>query len=256
MSKLLAAWSKDYLRSLIIGLVAAAVVIPLVCLCLFVPLSIANSAGPNDTGALLLVVVSTGLFLLLMIGGSLGGLFLVTRRRAHWLDNTFTPLGLAGRSYMLTGRQYQGVVAGRQVEVKLMRGPMLSIYLETPLPTRLNIGEASRAGQAIARTFGHEAMAATPGLEELAVYAADEAWASSLLARPDAQALLRRLVLGESNFLIQQVHLQSGSFLLRLYRSKGLFNFTIQPEEARRWLDDLLALATIAESLPAPQSLT
>jgi hypothetical protein len=255
MSKLLTALTKDYLRSLIIGLVAAAIIIPLGCFCLFIPPTIADSAGPDDTVAIWLLPVSIGLFFLVFMGGGLGAFFFLLRRPANWLklDAAFTPLGLIGRPYLISSRQYEGVFAGRQVNAKMMRGPLLTIHLETPLRTRLNIGEASRTGKAIARTFGHEPMTTTPGLDEPVVYAEDQAWATTFLERPDTQTLLRRLVLGESNFLIHQVHLQKGTFVLHLYRSKGLFNFTIQPEEARQWLDDLLALATIAESLPAPQ---
>ena len=43
-----------------------------------------------------------------------------------------------------------------------------------------------------------------------------------------------------------------GAFRLRLYHNKRLFTYEITPEEARRWLDDLLTLTRMAEALPAP----
>ena len=49
MAKLVAAWSKDYLRGLIITLVASAIVLPVVCGCMLMSVTLANSAGPNDT---------------------------------------------------------------------------------------------------------------------------------------------------------------------------------------------------------------
>jgi len=58
---------------------------------------------------------------------------------------------------------------------------------------------------------------------------------------------------GESWVLMQQVYLQPGAFHLRLYRNKNLFKYGIEPEEAQEWLNDLMALACIAEGLPAPQ---
>jgi hypothetical protein len=255
MSKLLTALTKDGSRSLIIGLVAAGIIFPLVCISLFLSLTIADSAGQNDTSQMWLLPVAVSLSFLVIMGVGLTAFVFALQRPANWieLDSAFTPLGLTGHPYLISGRQYQGVVSGRQVNVYLQRRPMLSIHLETPLSTKLSIGQANQTGQAIARTFGRQPMAATPGLEELVIYPQDETWATLLVTRPDVQALLRRLVLGESNFPFQQVHLQPGNILLRFYRSKGLFNFQIPPEAVRQWFDDLLALATIAESLPAPQ---
>jgi hypothetical protein len=89
------------------------------------------------------------------------------------------------------------------------------------------------------------------------VFALDEDWARSLLSDPKAKMLLLRLMqAGESWTLMQQVHLRPGTFLLRLYRNKNLFRYSVAPEEAQDWLDDMLALARIAEALPAPQVTT
>jgi hypothetical protein len=50
--------------------------------------------------------------------------------------------------------------------------------------------------------------------------------------------------------LVRQVILEPEAFCLRLYRSRRLFKYEIRSEDVRQWLDDLRALARIAESAP------
>jgi hypothetical protein len=131
---------------------------------------------------------------------------------------------------------------------------MLELHLSTPLQTRLGVAEVGSTTPALARLFGREPMDLNdPDLSELRVYALDEEWARSLLSEPETRTLFRRLLsAGESWALVQQVVLGPGVFRLRLYHSKRLFKYEITTKEAGRWLDDLLALARIAEGLPAP----
>ena len=251
MSKILKAWSLAYGRSAVVALVAATVIVPLGCLCIFVPLWGVTRADLS----IWVLILSASLYVLILNGGTFGALLWILRRRKRHLDAAFVPLGLEGERYMLTGRQYRGIVDGREVRVLFYRGPMLEMHLETPLQTRLGVAEVGSTTPALARLFGREPVDLDdPTLSEFRVYALDEGWAHSLLAEAEARARLRRLLNGGGSWaLIKQVVLGPGSFRLRLYRTKHLFKYDITPEDAQQWLDDLLALAHIAESLPAPK---
>jgi hypothetical protein len=151
---------------------------------------------------------------------------------------------------MLSGRQYQGNVQGRQVNVRFYRGPALDMRIDTPLQTKLSIANSDMVSLSLARVFGREALALSdPGLSGMTVFTHDEPWARSLLAIPEVQTALRQIILNDSIFLMRQVHLEPGKLRLFLYRSRGLFKFSITADEARQWLDALLSLARIAESV-------
>ena len=242
--------AKDYLRSFIITLISAAIAIPLICALIFVPLAIASRTD-DTTSALLIMVIPATCFFLILFGGGLGALFFVLRRRANQYDALFTPLGLEGKMYMLSGRQYQGTVGGRQVDVRLYRGPALDMRVDTTAQARISIANSDTVSLTLARTFGREPLELSdPDLDGIAVFAHDEVWAISLLTNPEVKALLPQMILGESSFLMRQIHLEPGKLRLFLYRNKGLFKFTITPEQAEMWLNGLLSLARIAETLP------
>jgi hypothetical protein len=250
MSKLLKAWSLASIRSVIVALLATAIVLPLGCVCIFIPLWLVTEL---DVGIWVLIL-SASLYLLILNGGVLGAAIWILRRRQRRLDAVFTPLGLEGQRYMLTGRQYHGAVEGRPVSVRFYRGPMLELHLGTSLQTRFGVAEEGSTTLGLARLLGRQPLALDdPALRGLHVFALDEGWARSLLARPQAQALARRLLsAGESWALVRQVVLGPGALRLRLYHNKRLFTYDVTPEEARRWLEDLLALVRVAEALPAP----
>jgi hypothetical protein len=252
MSKLMGAWAKDQLRGGIIYLLVVAIVVPLGCILILIPSWLALNLNLDDTTTLGLVVVPTVTFLVLIFGGTaLAGVVTFTRRQ-RWLDSVFVPQGLTGSAYMLSGRRYQGTLADRQVEVRFYRGPTLDIFLSTSLKSRFSISQQSHEARALAQLLGYEPLTST--LRDLGVYAIDEPWTYGLLLNPQVQFLLRRLFsAGQDWALIHALHLEPGRFLLRLYRNKNLFRYGFTPEEAQQWLADLLALAKIAENLPAPQ---
>ncbi|MCP4539144.1 MAG: hypothetical protein GY832_18565 [Chloroflexi bacterium] len=251
MSKFLSAISKDYARSFVITLISVLVVVPLTCLLIFVPLGIVT----RSNASIWWLIVPAGLFLLITIGGAWGTLGLSLYRRKRWLDTVFVPLGLTGSTYTLSGRQYQGTVQGREVTARFYRGPTLDLYVSTPLQTRLGVGEKSQMGLAVAGLFNRQPLLLDDlDLEALSIFALDEEWARLLWADSEAKVLLQRLMrAGESWVLMHQVHLQPGRLYMRLYRNKNLFKYGFTPEEVQQWLDDLMALARITESLPAPQ---
>jgi hypothetical protein len=250
MQKLFRVMMQDRLRAIIITLISTAIVIPLVCVCIFVPLALANQTT-DQTDALLIMVIPACLFLVIVIGGSFGTLFFVFSRRSKQYDALFAPLGLEGKMYMLSGRRYQGGVHGRQVDVRLYRGPALDMRINTWLQTKLSVANSDMVSLTLARAFGREALALSdPGLDGITAFAHDESWARSLLAKTEAQEALQRLILNDSIYLMRQVHFEPGELRLFLYRSKGLFKFTITADEVRQWFDALLSLARVAESLP------
>ena len=53
--------------------------------------------------------------------------------------------------------------------------------------------------------------------------------------------------------MLRQLQLSPGQFFLRLFHSKGLLSTDADPAQARQWVEDVAALADIAESLPAPR---
>jgi hypothetical protein len=251
MSKFLQAISKDYVRGLVITLISVLVVVPLACVLVFIPLAMVT----RSNASIWWLIVPVGLFLLIMLGGGWGAIGWSFYRRKRWLDSVFTPLGLTGSTYTISGRQYQGTVEGREVTARFYRGPTLDLYVSTPLQTRLGIAAKSQAGLALAGLFNRQSLSLEdPDLDTLSVFALDENWGHSLLADPEAKVLLQRLMKAADSWaLIQQVHLQPGAFFMRLYRNKNLFKYGFTLEEVQQWLDDLMALARIAESLPAPQ---
>jgi len=149
-NKTLNAWGAALARGLLLRLVIAAIVIPLGCLCLFVPLYLTESGNFDDLTTALILIIPVGGFFLLLLGGGvgIGGWIVLSRKRQ--LDDAFTPVGLTGSMYLLNGRQYHGVVSGRQVDVYFYRGPTLDFYLSTPLKTRLGISQKDSIGQAVA----------------------------------------------------------------------------------------------------------
>lgn len=252
MSKLFQVITKDYLRSLIVALISAAIAVPLICVLIFVPLGIASRTD-DATAALLIMAIPAAIFLLIIFGGGAGTIFFVFFRRARRYDAIFGPLGLKGKTYMLSGRQYHGTAKGRQVEVYLYRGPALDMRVSTTAQARLSIANSDAVSLTLARAFGRDPLdLSDPGLSGVTVFAHEEDWARSLLVNPEVKALLRQLILSESAFLMRQAHLEPGKLRLYLYRNKGLFKFSVTPDEARQWLNGLLSLARIAESLPVP----
>ncbi|OQY23577.1 MAG: hypothetical protein B6I35_03400 [Anaerolineaceae bacterium 4572_32.2] len=265
MLKFLGARFKDQMRGVVISLLATAIVVPLACVLIFIPLWFANQPGAS----IWVLIVPASLFLLILLGGGWGAVGWTFYRRKRWLDSLFTPWGLTGSRYMISGRQYQGTrtmierprtlierpAQGREIIARFYRGPTLDLYVGTPLQTRLGIAEKSGTSLTLAGMVGREPLPLDdPDLDGLSIFALDEEWAHSLLADPEAKMLLLRLMrAGESWVLMPQLFLQPGMFHLRLYRNKNLFKYGIEPEEAQAWLDDLLALARIAEGLPAPQ---
>ena len=171
MSKFLKAISKDYVRGLVISLISVLVVVPLTCLLIFIPLGVVS----RSDASIWVLIVPAGLYLLIMLGGTWGAVGWSLYRRKRWLDSVFAPLGLTGSAYTISGRQYQGVVQGREVTVRFYRGPTLDLYVSTPLQTRFGRQEihfgvdhlCARAGQLHLGHVPVQESAPTPFIEGL-----------------------------------------------------------------------------------------
>lgn len=250
-SKIVKAWGAAYLRQMLITLAVTAIIVPLACVCIGVPLYIAQNGNYDDTTTFLIMSMPSLGFVLLVIGGSFGFAAFVLWRRARQLDEAFMPLGLSGKMYLTNGRQYHGLVNGRPVDAYFYRGPTLEVYLGTSLKTRLGIGAKDRVGQALAGLLKRQPFSiGDADLDHLSLYALDETWARELLNDPAAKAALLRLTTEATGFELRQLHLQPEAFLLRLYQTNTKL---ITADNLRQWLTDLQTLARIAESLPAPQ---
>lgn len=255
MSKLFPELIKDQMRGCVVFLLAA-VVMFILAACFCVGLSLLSSTGVDSDVVSAVTIIGLLCFLVIIAIGLPAGVFLVIRRRSSGLDKAFSPLGLTGSAYILTGRQYHGTYRERAVDVTYTRGPSLSIYVSTALMTRMNVGERDRAGRAIAGMLNRQPLTLQdPALSGLVVYALDETWTEELMTQPEAAALLKRLVMMETDFVLQQVHLQPEAFYLKLYRMKKFLAFSIDldPEQVQAWVDDLIALAELAEAQEPPQ---
>jgi hypothetical protein len=249
--KLVKAIGKDYQRSCLYQLIAVAIVVPLFVVCILLPLYFANRPGVSETEFLLITIIPAALFLVVLFGGGFGFLFWSIRRRASWLDEIFISLGLKGKSYTFTGRQYHGKVRGRNVDVLFTRGPSLSIYISTDVFTSLTISDPVDVSQNIAKVL-HKTPLDTHS-KDLTFFAKDEVWGKQLANDPEAHQLLKELIFDEHPYHIRHVLFEPGFILLRLYRSQKMFDFKIPPEQGKRWVDKLLHLAEIAEGFEPPQ---
>jgi hypothetical protein len=248
--KWIGAYGKDMQRGCVYQLLAAAVVIPLVCLFIFIPLYMANRPGVTESEALLIMVISGVLFLLLIFGGSALTIILSIRRRAGWMDAAFDTFNLEGSSYAMTGRQYHGQYRGREMDVSFLRGPLLQIHLSTDLMTRMTISDSQSVLQELANLIDKEPIQMED--DQLIAYPHELEWAKPYLDDPQVRSLLVDLVFDDHPFLIRQVEFQPGTTTLRLYRSNNIFDFKVLPEQVRKWVSTLLELIEISERQPAP----
>jgi hypothetical protein len=217
-------------------------------------------------------------FLFTFVVAVIGAALWLRTRAFNRLDAAFTPLGLAGRGYLLTGRQYQGLVEGRLVTATFSRrrsfggfgsNASLKINLEAALKTQTTLAIKSALGAAISQAFGRQPMPlADPDFDQLAVYASDEPWTRALLADPAARAAALTLIAAPgANMTFAHgragvvEHLPPGPSEIRrldigpkavMLWLNGMPDQTITPENVRAWLDLLGRVARASEALPAP----
>jgi hypothetical protein len=182
------------------------------------------------------------------------GLILI-QRRAHALDAIFAPLGLTGHSYMLYGRHYLGQIGGREADIYTYRGPTVEVRLRANTQTRVVVVAKGSLPASVSSALNQPPLALNEvGLEGLAVYPVDAAWARGLLANAQASRALQTLMTVGANWAIfRRVEVQRGEVVLHLSRSRQAFFSSLELSSAHAWLEALQTLAQAAESLPAPQ---
>jgi len=244
--KILKAWGAGLARGVVLRLVVGIVVV-----CVFLSCLALAFLLPIDQDLRVFVLAGGfGLFLLLVTAGILTWGLWGRRQRAEQLDEALVPLGLTGRGYLTIGRQYHGNVRGRQVDVYFNRGPTMDIYVATPLRTRLGIGEKSAIGKAASSLFNRPAIeTGDPDLAHLNIHPLDERWARDMLSEPRAKAAILELTSDAGPIEIRQLLFQPDAIQLKLHHVQVA---DLTPENVQSWVNDLLELARLAESLPAP----
>jgi hypothetical protein len=243
-------WGRGCVQALAVRLAVGAVVLLLAVICLVPAVYLINANEPGKLAYSLGLALLAG-FILLSGAVAIGAVAWMLFGNVLNLDGAFKPLGLQGSIYLLNGRQYQGQVSGRRVTVYFFRGPTLELYVQAAARTRVSIGARDRLGTALAG-LAHQTPLPTsnPALERFSIYPAEEAWASALLADPNARDLIGRLMTEADGAEIRHLMIQPNALLLRLSQTQvGL----LPAATAQAWVNDLSALARIVEALPPPQ---
>ncbi len=259
MRQLTDLWIAFAKRRLLVGCITTLVSIPVMCVCLFALFGIVLPAmdalarsGDGNTAAFVLVAGGLVSFLVMLVL-PVGILLVILNQRARALDAIFTPLGLTGSQYLLSGRHYQGQLGGREVDVYIYRGPTIELRLKTDVLTRVQFFHGDSIPAGIAGALNKSPLEPLPGLDGYVVYSLDESWARSWLADERALEAVRSLMTTGAEWAVfRSLELQPGEVLLHLYRSRNLFVGSIPLEAAREWLAALERLAQSAEVQPAP----
>jgi hypothetical protein len=236
-------------RSLAAQAIAIFIVVPLTCALICLPLWLVM----QQDASIWLLIVPAALFLLILIGGGVGAVGWVFRRRAQQFDSIFVGLGLSGSLYQLYFRQYHGRMEDRDVSVYFFRGPTIEIEVETALQTRLAVTRSDGDAAFFSRLLGREPMQLTDErAQDLLAFAADEQWARRAINDPDASGCLHRLLERSDTFIRRHVVVQPGRLRLTLFGSRSLFSFELDPAQAEGWVRDILALASALDMMPEP----
>jgi hypothetical protein len=246
-NKLLKAWGAGCTRSIIISLVVLFILfgafIGLVILVFLLPI-------PADQRIYILLGGFFLILFLLIACALIWGVWSINRH-SRKLDTALTPFGLNGNAYMLNGRQYHGLLNGRQADIYFYRGPSLDIYIASPLNTRLGIGLKGPRNQST--SFGlnsTDLVFNDPDLAHTSIFSLDERWGRELLDDPLARAAIVRLTALQPGLEFRNLSFQPDALHFHLHHiNPG----TITAENLRIWVCDLLDLITIAESLPSPR---
>lgn len=235
-----------WFRGQLFGCAVAAVVVPGFGVAIVVSWIVAGLIGlPAD----LTIAGGMVLFALLAIGATALGVYLVIARRNRRLDAVFVSMGLEANTYGQGGRQYHGTIAGRQVDVFLGRGPILNVYVGTPVATRLGIALRDRTSRLLQRLTGaREIHVPDPDFARVGVYGRDPGWTHALLGAPAVKAAVFRSLTPAGSLEVRQVLFAPGAVHLQVAQVET----AITPASAGQMINDLFALAGAAEALPHP----
>jgi len=245
--KVVKAWTAGCVRNMIIAVVAFVVITAALTLLGVLAVILPNQG--EQAAELWFAGFFVFLFLWFAVVIILAGWMI--RRRLRLFDSLFTPLGISGTAYLLTGRQYHGTLNGRQVDAYFSRGPSLDIYLGSHLHTRMGFGLKGRFTQAASGGLNEMALASPDhDLDHLSIFSLDDGWGRELLDDPHAREIILQLTARQPGFEFRNLMLQPEAIHFQLAH---INKTTLVPGSIQGWLADLLELAQVAESLPPPR---
>jgi len=243
MPKLAKEIGRGYARSSVIWLISAAIVIPLTCVLICLPLWLVT----RQDAPMWVLILSGGLFLLLLFGSIPVVLFVAYQKRKKKLDAIFLPLGLNGSVYQIHFRQYHGQVHGREMAVRFYRGPVLEIEVKTDLA--LNLAASQDRPVGLSWLTGQVPLALDdPAYEKLLVYTKNVDQVQQVLRHPGLLQQLLVLTTPTEAFLYRHIILREGKLILMSAFNPRLFRFELDPDEVRSWAESVLSLADTLES--------
>ena len=216
---------------------------------------------PLSGGRNRMAAVMTGILGIGYVAGLAAYVIASVLRAGRILDPVLASAGLVSESYRVFGRQYTGVIRGREVAVRFL--PPQGIN-----PALLNVHVVANLGMRVA--IGHKRPlldcrdcaqfnVGELDLGHLQVYAEDQECARSLLADPVGRAALRRLMEprpmptpARSGFPLNCVDDREALGFRELYLQPERVWLRARPRQItepqlRQWLDDMLALAEAGE---------
>ena len=131
-----------------------------------------------------ILILSGGVFLIVLFGSIPVVLYGAYRKRKKWLDEIFLPLGLEGSVYQIHFRRYQGQVNEREMAVRFYRGPVLEIEVKTNLQIDLVASQDRPTG--LSYLIGQVPLAfEDPAYERLQVYTRNREEVQQIFMLPD-----------------------------------------------------------------------
>jgi hypothetical protein len=244
----LALWA----RGLVWRLVLSAVGLCLSCVCLVFLLIGANAAAEyavqNDAGTELMVG-AVALGCLTAVGLSAIPIYPIWRRGRR-LDAIFAPLGMRGKMYAITGREYNGLVEGREVQARVYRGPTLRMSLSGELSVRMAVGTRTGLGSALSPLVSANVLELDdPAFGHLVASSRQPDWARALLDDSAARGAILRLLRDEGPVEVRNLIVEPG--VLRVVLSY-IALAEITTANLQTWLDDMGTVMRVAEELPPP----
>lgn len=248
--RLMKIWGDSCARSIAFQLIGFIVVLGI-----FVTpaIIVAFAIGDRNSGFGIYISIIIVLILAGIVGAILWGIT-STRKRANLLDAIFTPWGLAGESYLYSGRQYHGEFKGRHVDVYFQRGPTLDIAIETPVEARAFVVFKSEIGKYSASLGNYEGVAINnPTFHNFSIYSQDKFWMENIIDDEPARQALRQLMRVTGAYELRKVMIQPKELKFTLRR---IHMDEINQENIQAWFDDLFAFIKAVETAPAPQAAT
>jgi hypothetical protein len=234
-------------RRWIWGIAAALIGLCVSGVCLAIFLVLISMSDNSDTGVMLLIGFGA-LVILGMVAAMVAVLFVVPMLRGRKFDTYFTPLGLAGRSYALFWRQYEGLIGGRRVSASVSRGPNYRLTIHSPVDARLGVGTRTGVGSAfggLSRLI--QVSLDYPELSGVYVWSRDEQWARSLFDDESVRAAFARLLSQRYGSELRSINVGQDGVLLSIAYSRIA---ELNEESVRSWFDDLIRITEAAEALP------